>query len=181
MRGLGNDAEIAPERVHVDLLATHRKPLDEIAEHLRAGRLLGGDDHFGRRPHDGGVAAFSDDVTNDVVEGLLVSGRAANADVGEEHEERAAPIASSIDRAERELRARTRDAALHRVRERGPHRELRAPPRAGAQDRLVVGRETFGEPAAVAERGKSEVGHLVNEHPIVVQISVSATAFPRAR
>src|SRR5262249_38734931 len=138
-----------------------------------------------QRPRHAHVAARLDDPAQRVVEGLFVVGAPADLDVGEEAEERAAPVRRVP--AVGPLDAPAADSGQ-------PLGETPEPPlpdvvgwRAvggGPRERLHARRQPLLDPGVLIHRGPREMAHLVDELPVPREVllgRIGADEDPDAR
>ena len=123
-------------------------------------------------PAHGDGAAVGHDAAQRVVEGAAVVRALADLHVGQQVEERAAPVGPApAPRAVQPAVARAREPLGQAGHETGPGVFRRDLPGARARDRLEVRRQPLLQPALRPRQvGKPEVRHLVRENPIALEV-----------
>ena len=163
----GHHAQLLPQRVEIGALRLVLQSRIEVHENFAADRRIAGFECFLDGPRrvevDGGVHG-----AQCMLQSLGIGRLLPDLDVGEQTEDRAAPIGAAPTVGVVEpLVARFRQSPRHPLDELAPDELIREIARMNARDALDIDSKTFGEPVVPhLERRKSQMHHFVHHHPV---------------
>src|SRR5262249_11825632 len=143
--------------------------LDQRAHRVRAGGAVAGGGILRDANALRAVQPAPQDAAQAILNSLGAVAGAADADIGQQHEESAAPVVLLARRLGQPA-GKDLHATRHIVDPFAPDLGLALPAGAGANDRLDIGRGALHEPVtAAADVGHAGVYELVYQHPVVEQ------------